>query len=351
VLGTVEYISPEQARGQTASGASDVYSLGLVAYQCLTGTSPFRRDTSVATALAQVGEPLPPLPASVPAGLARLVVAMTAKDPESRPTAAQVRDTMEGLTHGDTSVLPVVGAPTAAMAAVDLPTGPLPASSDGSPTAQVPAATSVLTPAPEGRRRPLAATSSRTRLFGGVAVLAVAVLLVGMLGGMWGGTDPTPVPDVVGQSSSRATSTLEDLGASVRTTAVDDPTAEKGEVVSQSPEAGEALPDDGVVRLEVASGEASVPDGLVGESVDDATAALEKRGFEVDTTSQESSETAGTVLDVGPTGRQPVGATITLTVATAPAATTPDPAEPKGKVPKPEKGGKGPGGGKGKGKP
>ena len=88
VVGTADYISPEQARGLPAGERSDLYALGVVAYQCLTGLRPFRRDSIVATALAHVHDPLPPLPDDVPPRLARLVHALAAKDPESRPQDA-----------------------------------------------------------------------------------------------------------------------------------------------------------------------------------------------------------------------------------------------------------------------
>lgn len=343
VLGTVEYISPEQARGQTATGASDVYSLGLVAYQCLTGTSPFRRETSVAAALAQVSEELPALPASVPEELARLVVAMTAKDPALRPTAAQVRDTVERSTGGATSVIPAL---------TDAPTGPMTVASTGPATVVSPAplaaagatsATQVPTQVPTQDDEPRRG-ATRTRVFAGVAALAVVALLLGMgsgvFGGMLGGDDPT-VPDVVGRSVDDATDEVEDAGGRVRITEVDAPDADKGVVVTQSPRAGELLADGDMVTLEVASGFVTVPDDLVGEPVDDATDALEKLGFDVETTQVASTEPEGTVLALDRMGRQEAGATITLSVSSGPASGTSggeDPAEPREKKPEEPKG-------------
>ncbi|HEU5038953.1 MAG TPA: serine/threonine-protein kinase [Nocardioides sp.] len=90
VVGTAEYLSPEQVEGARATPASDVYALGVVAHQCLSGTSPFQRETPVATALAHLRDDAPELPPGVPAGLRTLLRAMLARTPEERPTAAEV---------------------------------------------------------------------------------------------------------------------------------------------------------------------------------------------------------------------------------------------------------------------
>lgn len=84
VMGTPQYLSPEQARGESASPASDVYSLGVVAFECLTGQRPFEKETAVATALAHVHDPVPELPGDVPPALAAVVRRALAKDPQER---------------------------------------------------------------------------------------------------------------------------------------------------------------------------------------------------------------------------------------------------------------------------
>jgi len=88
IMGTAYYISPEQASGQSVTPASDVYSLGIVAYECLTGRRPFDGDTPVNVALAQVREEPPALPGGIPAPMAALVMRMLAKDPADRPASA-----------------------------------------------------------------------------------------------------------------------------------------------------------------------------------------------------------------------------------------------------------------------
>ncbi len=88
IMGTAFYISPEQASGRPVEPASDVYSLGIVAYECLTGSRPFPGDTPVSVALAQVNQQPPALPGWVPAPVRELVMAMLAKEPSARPAGA-----------------------------------------------------------------------------------------------------------------------------------------------------------------------------------------------------------------------------------------------------------------------
>ncbi len=84
VMGTPQYLSPEQAEGRPATPASDVYSLGVVAFECLAGRRPFVAETAVATALAHLREPVPELPAEVPADLAAVVRRALSKKPGDR---------------------------------------------------------------------------------------------------------------------------------------------------------------------------------------------------------------------------------------------------------------------------
>lgn len=88
VMGTAQYISPEQATGQSVGPASDVYALGVVAYEMVTGKRPFDESTPVATAMAHVQDPVPPLPRDVPEPLATVILTSLAKDPAQRPASA-----------------------------------------------------------------------------------------------------------------------------------------------------------------------------------------------------------------------------------------------------------------------
>ncbi|MCW2839196.1 MAG: serine/threonine protein kinase [Aeromicrobium sp.] len=88
LLGTADYLSPEQAAGRPSTPRSDLYALGVVAYQCLTGESPFRRESSIGTALAQLNDELPELGADVPADVRDLIASLTHKNPDRRPADA-----------------------------------------------------------------------------------------------------------------------------------------------------------------------------------------------------------------------------------------------------------------------
>ncbi|KJQ52539.1 protein kinase domain-containing protein [Microbacterium sp. SA39] len=102
VMGTVQYLSPEQASGHPASPATDTYSLGIVAYESLAGKRPFTGESQVAIAMAQINEQPPPLPPTVPIPVQNLVMAMIAKKPSDRPSSsATVARAAQALRRGD----------------------------------------------------------------------------------------------------------------------------------------------------------------------------------------------------------------------------------------------------------
>ena len=88
VMGTVQYLAPEQATGKPASAAGDIYSLGIVAYEALAGRRPFKGETQMAIAMAQINETPPPLPETIDPKLVKLVMDCMAKKPDQRPSSA-----------------------------------------------------------------------------------------------------------------------------------------------------------------------------------------------------------------------------------------------------------------------
>ncbi len=137
VMGTAQYLAPEQATGQMATGASDIYALGVIGYECLTGHRPFSGESQIAIALAQVNDAPPPLPESLPKPVRALLMSMLSKDPKNRPAdALKLSEAAEAIRNGD------IGAAHAAvpgMLLFEATTGPITAPVD-LPTA----ATSVL---------------------------------------------------------------------------------------------------------------------------------------------------------------------------------------------------------------
>jgi eukaryotic-like serine/threonine-protein kinase len=163
VMGTALYVSPEQATGAPLAGASDVYSLGVVAYECLAGDPPFIADQPLAIAIMHKHDPVPPLPPDVPRPIADLVYAMLAKEPGGRPESARhVADRAEvirearnrtGAGGPSTSDLPVV------------PNFPPPTSTDLYQTG---------TQDGPGPRRP----GSRSVLLAGIGAAAIGVIAI-----------------------------------------------------------------------------------------------------------------------------------------------------------------------------
>ncbi|HSN35829.1 MAG TPA: protein kinase [Arthrobacter sp.] len=102
VMGTAQYLAPEQATGQLATGASDIYALGVIGYECLTGHRPFSGESQIAIALAQVNDAPPPLPETLPKPVRALLMSMLAKDPKNRPAdALKLSEAAEAIRNGD----------------------------------------------------------------------------------------------------------------------------------------------------------------------------------------------------------------------------------------------------------
>jgi serine/threonine-protein kinase len=124
VLGTAQYLSPEQVVGQSATPSSDIYALGVVGHEMLTGQRPFEGETVMATALAHMNQPPPPLPDTVPVGIRNVISAALAKEPAARPATAAAMAHALGMPAAVTSDTPSGSPqvdPTQAMPALGLP--------------------------------------------------------------------------------------------------------------------------------------------------------------------------------------------------------------------------------------
>jgi beta-lactam-binding protein with PASTA domain len=358
LVGTADYLSPEQAAGRTATFASDLYSLGVVAYTCLTGNLPFHRDSDIATALAHLQADTPDLPETVPERAAALVNDLLAKNPSERPSsataAALAAATLATSVPSPPGHAPVMdGEPTKPTAA-DRPESTLPGIVErpvavGAREVHDPAtlvgttAAGLITNAddpPNGGSVVAAEHARRGRSPRRMALLssAVIVLVAAALGWMLlgGGADPVVVPNVKGKAQSAATATLKAHGLAVEVRKVDVANAKAGEVVRQTPQAGAQVDDGSTVTLSVATGRVRIPvDELVGATYDEAAAVLDKLGLKAAARYAPSDKTAGTVTGADPRSTAKIGSTVTLTVANGFA--DPAPSDDKGKDKKEKK--------------
>ena len=128
VIGTPGYLAPERIAGAAGDAASDLYALGIVAYECLAGVRPFSGQP-IQVAMAHLERPLPPLPPSVPAEVIAFVMKLTAKDPAARPGSAddvscQARRLQDQVVSGPAGVGPALG--SSPLTVTDSPRGPDP---------------------------------------------------------------------------------------------------------------------------------------------------------------------------------------------------------------------------------
>ncbi|MDD7928285.1 protein kinase [Microbacterium sp. NM3R9] len=302
VMGTVQYLSPEQASGHAASPATDIYSLGIVAYESVAGKRPFTGESQVAIAMAQINEQPPPLPATVSDPVQKLILAMIAKKPEDRPASASAvaraasalrrgdlaaahaavpavfagagtSDVTQLLTSGggDTATLLMpAGAAAAGLGAAGLGTTSLldadPAAAEGEPT--------------DARKR------KRSRwTWPLVALIALLVIVLGStLFALLSGDDtPAPAPTTPSPSAP--------------STPVDTPSSEP------TPSTPSSINIDGL--------------GLTGRTCEDALAVAEQAGLENVTCSPgdpaSNEDEVGRVYSVVPLGNVQPGDTVTLT--------------------------------------
>ena len=268
ILGTAQYLAPEQARGEVVDERSDLYSVGVVLYEMLTGKVPFTGDSAVNVALKHVNE-LPPEPSEVVPGmpytLNQIVMKALAKEPDLRYQTAEdfARDLRAAQAGG-----PVTAATfdLAAERTQLMTTPPV----DATQVLTRPART-----APAGGRH-----RSRRTLW--VALLLVAVIAAAAAALIWTlSGERIDVPDVVGRSEAQATKALENAGFKVRVKDTFSDDVSVGFVARQSPEEGAALKEGATVTIWVSRGAQTIllPD-FRGWKVADVVAWLKDNGLE-----------------------------------------------------------------------
>jgi len=182
VMGTAQYVSPEQASGKTVTAASDVYSLGVVAYECLAGGPPFTAEQPIAIALAHVRDTPPELPEDIPQPVADLVMQSLAKDPNARPMpAAQLAESALALLESIGGYAPTGGFASTGQTMAAGATGVLPGATSMQPPVDGGTGELAEVPPRRSRKRLIAAASL------GAAVIALGAVLTAT---MWPSSNP-----------------------------------------------------------------------------------------------------------------------------------------------------------------
>lgn len=333
IVGTAQYLAPEQARGLTVGPPADLYALGIVLYEMLSGRVPFEGDTAVNVAMRHVQEAPQPLTERnplVPVALEAVVMRALAKDPRQRYQSAdemgiELDRVRQGLPISDETA--VIGAATLAMARPS------------------PAETMVAPPLPPRESAPPPVRPSgnpnRKRLWIllivlGVALLAIAAGVFAFTRGDSGGgaTSATTattsalveIPNLVGQTQADATAALEAIGLAALITKQASADVPEGEVIAMRPNAGGSVPTGTTIELQISSGPnvVAIP-SVQGAALGDATAQLEALGLVVTVVEDASDSVAeGNVITQAPSAGVEVkpGSTVTLTISSGKQAGT-----------------------------
>jgi serine/threonine-protein kinase len=335
IIGTAQYLSPEQARGAPVDQTSDLYSVGVVLYEMLTGQVPFTGDTPLEIAMKHLSEvPKPPseLRPEVSHDLDSVVLRALAKDPSERYQSAEEMDAdlarvAEGLPvdpeteEAATAVLSGSGLMAAATTSVitrPQPGGP----SRPAPPGLTPPAGYYGYEGPPRRRRPVWPW-----------VLSV-LLLLAAAGAAWfaytkiqdqlAANKPVPVPLVEGLREPLAKTKISEANLVASVTRESSDTVEKGVVISQSPPAGDHLQRGGTVTITISTGKPTVNvPSVIGKNRDDAVSTLVNAGLKADpVVLVPSNKPEGTVTGQEPAAGQTIvqGSRVRINVSSGPAA-------------------------------
>ncbi len=329
IMGTAQYLSPEQAQGHAVSAGSDLYSIGVVLYEMLTGRVPFDAESAVTIALKHVSEAPPPMTVinpDVPPELEQVVMWALNKNPVDRPANAdqfitaleQARTAIQSGDRGQrtASMAALAGVATgryaAAAAAVEAPP-PAPPPGTGS--------FDVI----DGGEEPPEEEPPHRRLLWPWIVLALVLLLAG--GGVAAylvlRPAKTVVLGVVGEDLNTARTRLQNQGLTVGAPIQVTSSKKAGTVIAQLPQGGTKVKEGSTVSLTVSSGPGNTPvPTLVGETVDQAKSSLQVASLKAGKILKQSSTTipSGRVIDSSPaagTSLQ-IGSEVTLVVSTGP---------------------------------
>jgi eukaryotic-like serine/threonine-protein kinase len=285
ILGTAQYLSPEQAQGQPVDARADLYSIGIVLYELLTGTLPFDAESPVTIALKHVAEdPVPPaqLNPVVPLGVDAVVMRALRKEPAERYQDAE--SFIAALEDA------IAGRPVESVAVVDDPVAEL--------------------------------EEEERRNWGRMAMIALVVLALAALAiGAWLLLRPETlrVPDVVGKRSGTAAQILQNRGFEVDIVPIQSDTVPDDRVAGQRPEPGSEAEEGSLVTITVSSGPGEAPVPLVqGLPADEAADRLREAGFKSERRGEFSDTVKeGRVIGTNPSEGTTVqrGTTVTLIVS------------------------------------